>query len=99
MPFLTLEFALLLNKGSKYRYPSNIDFPKSRREIAASLNDISNRWCEGEKVELDALKKWKINIFKIIDTRIIFTLAIHIFYPLNLNLLFVILNEVSRIFI
>ena len=28
-----------------------------------------------------------------------FTLVIHIFYPLNLNLLFVILNEVSRIFI
>ena len=28
-----------------------------------------------------------------------FTLVIHIFCPLNLNLLFVILNEVSRIFI
>ena len=27
------------------------------------------------------------------------TLVIHIFYPLNLNLLFVILNEVSRIVI
>ena len=28
-----------------------------------------------------------------------FTLVIHIFYPLNLNLIFAILNEVSRVFI
>ena len=44
----------------------------SRREIAASLNDFSNRWCKQENVEPDALKEWKINIFKIIDTRISF---------------------------
>ena len=43
-----------------------------RREIAASLNDFSNRWCKRENVEPDALKEWKINIFKIIDTRISF---------------------------
>ena len=42
------------------------------REIAASLNDFSNRWCKRENVEPDALKEWKINIFKIIDTRISF---------------------------
>ena len=53
-------------------FPSNIDFSKSRREIAASLNDFSNRWCKRENVEPDALKEWKINIFKIIDTRISF---------------------------
>ena len=59
-------------KGPKYRFPSNIDFSKCRREIAASLNDFSNRWCKRENVEPDALKEWKINIFKIIDTRISF---------------------------
>ena len=54
---------------------------------------FSNRWCKRENVEPDALKEWKINIFKIIDTRISF-------YSRNtLNLLLVILNEVSRIFI
>ena len=43
-----------------------------RREIAASLNDFSIRWCKQENVEPDALKEWKINIFKIIDTSISF---------------------------
>ena len=38
----------------------------------ASLNDFSNRWCKRENVEPDALKEWKINIFKIIDTCISF---------------------------
>ena len=33
----------IISKGPKFRFPSNIDFPKSRREIAASLNDFSNR--------------------------------------------------------
>ena len=36
------------------------------------FNDFSNRWCKQENVEPDALKEWKINIFKIIDTRISF---------------------------
>ena len=34
----------IISKGAKYRFPSNVDFPKCRREIAASLNDFSNRW-------------------------------------------------------
>ena len=62
----------IISKGPKYRFPSSIDFSKCRREIAASLNDFSNRWCKRENVEPDALKEWKINIFKIIDTRISF---------------------------
>ena len=62
----------IISKGPKYRFLSKIDFPKGRREIAASLNDLSNRWCKRENVEPDALKEWKINIFKIIDTRISF---------------------------
>ena len=96
MSFLTLEFSNLFQKP-KYRFPSNIDFPKCRREIAASLNDFSNRWCKRENVEPDALKEWKINILKLLILVFHFTLVIHIFYPLNLNFLFVILNEVSRV--
>ena len=46
-----------ISKGPKYRFLSNIDFPKCRREIAASLNDFSNRWCKRENVEPDALKE------------------------------------------
>ena len=89
----------IISKDPKYRFPSNIDFSKCRREIVASLNDFSNRWCKRENVELDALKEWKINIFKIIDTRISFYSRNTHLFPLNLNILFVILNEVFRIFI
>ena len=62
----------IISFGPKYRFPSNIDLPKCRREIAASFNDFSNRWCKPENDEPDALKEWKINIFKIIDTHISF---------------------------
>ena len=89
----------IISKGPKYRFPSNIDFPKCHREIGASLNDFCNRWCKWENVEPDALKEWKIYNFKNNDTLFQFILVIHIFHHLNLNLLFVILNEVSRIFI
>ena len=34
---------VIISKGPKYRFPSNIDFPKSRTEIVASLKDFSNR--------------------------------------------------------
>ena len=34
----------IISKGPKYRFPSKIDFPKCRREIAAILNDSSIRW-------------------------------------------------------
>ena len=89
----------IISKGPKYRFPSNIDFPKCRREIAASLNDFSNRLCKRESFEPDALKDWKINIFEIIDTCISFySRNMHIL-PLKLNTLFVTLSEVSRIFI
>ena len=44
----------IISKGPKYRFPSNIDFPKCRREIAASLNDFGNHWCKWENVEPDA---------------------------------------------
>ena len=45
MSFLTLELAISFLKVLN-RFPSNIDFSKCRREIAASLNDFSNRWCK-----------------------------------------------------
>ena len=61
----------IISKGPKLRFRANIDFPKCR-EIAASLNDFSNRWCKRANVEPDALIELKINIFKIIVTRISF---------------------------
>ena len=42
----------IISKGPKYGFPSNIDFSKCRREIAASLNDFSNRWCKREMLNL-----------------------------------------------
>ena len=52
----------------------------SREKIAGSLNEFCNRWCKRENVECDALKDWKLNIFKIIDRRISF-------YSQNTNML------------
>ena len=51
-----------------------------REEIASALNDFGNRWCKREYVELDALKEWKVSIFKKVDQRIKF-------YSQNTNLL------------
>ena len=43
---------------------------------------MSNRWCKWENVKTDALKEWKINIFKIIDTRISFySRNTHLLHP------------------
>ena len=47
----------MVSKGPKYQFPSNIDFHKWLREIAASLFDFSNHWCKRENVEPDALKE------------------------------------------
>ena len=46
----------------------------------SALNDFGNRWCKREYVEPDALKEWKVSIFKIVDQRIKF-------YSQNTNLL------------
>ena len=89
----------IISKGSKYRFYSYIDFPKCSRQIFASINDFSIRWCKRENIEPAAFKEWKINTFKIINTHISF-------YSRNSNRLppkpkssFIILSEVSRIFI
>ena len=70
----------IVSKGPKYRFPSRIDSKKCREEIASALNDFGNRWCKREYVEPDALKEWKVSIFKIVDQRIKF-------YSQNTNLL------------
>ena len=57
-----------------------IDFQKCREKNAGSLNEFCNLWCKREHVECDALKDWKLNIFKIIDRRIFF-------YSQNKNML------------
>ena len=49
-------------------------------EIASALNVFGNRWCKRECVESNALKEWKVSIFKIVDQRIQF-------YTQNTNLL------------
>ena len=41
-------------------------------KIAASLNEFRNRWSKREHVKCDALKVWKLNLFKIIDRRFFF---------------------------
>ena len=73
MSFLSLEFAILFLKVLDIDIPLILIFSKCHREIFASLNEFSNRWCKWENVEPDALKEWKINIFKIIDSRISFS--------------------------
>ena len=45
----------IISEGPKYRFPSNIEFPKCRRGISASLNDFSNRLCKRVNAESDAL--------------------------------------------
>ena len=67
--------------------------------FAASLKDFCNRRCKREYVEPDALKEWKINILTLLILIIYFTLVIQIFYPGNLNPLFLTLSAVSRFFV
>ena len=64
----------------KIWFHSRIDFKKCREEIASALNDYGNRLCKREHVEPNALKEWKVSIFKIVDQRIKF-------YSQNTNLL------------
>ena len=78
----------IVSKGPKYRFPSRINFKKCREEIASALNDFCNRWCKREYVEPDALKEWKVSIFKIVDQRINVLNFIHkilIYCPINLK--------------
>ena len=75
-----LRTRYIVSKGPKYRFPSRINFKNCREEIASALNDFCNRWCKREYVVPNALKEWKIDIFKILDQRIKF-------YSQNINLL------------
>ena len=40
----------IISKGPKYRFPSNIYFPRYCKESAASLNDFGSRWCKRKNV-------------------------------------------------
>ena len=42
----------IISKVPKYRFPSNIDFPKCRREICASLNDLVIVGANGKMLNL-----------------------------------------------
>ena len=61
----------IICKGPTYRFPLPIDFKSCREEIAGALQEFCNR-CKREHVESNALNSWKINIFKVIDGRILF---------------------------
>ena len=60
----------IISIGSKYRFPTHIDFKKCREAIAGGFNYYCTRWCKREHVESNALNNWKLNIFQIIDKRI-----------------------------
>ena len=62
----------IVYKGPKYRFPFRINLKKYREEIASALNEFGNRLCKREYVEPNALKEWKVSIFKIVDQRIKF---------------------------
>ena len=55
-------------------------FLKCREKFARSLNWFFYHWCKRKHVECDALKDWKLNIFKIKDRCISF-------YSQNTNML------------
>ena len=71
----------IVSKGPKYSTPSRIDLKICREEIASALNDFGNRWCKREYVKPNALKEWKVSIFKIVDQRIEFYLQNTNLYP------------------
>ena len=89
----------IISKGPKFRFPSNIDFPKCRREIAASLMTSVIIGVNERMLNLLPWRNGRSTFLKLLILVFHFSLVKHIFYPLNQNLLFVILNEVSRIFI
>ena len=76
----SIIWSFIIYKGPKYRFPSSIYFNKYREEMGFSLQEFCDRRCKREHVEFNALNTWKLNIFKIIDSRISF-------YCSNLDLL------------
>ena len=61
-----------LDEGRAINGAYNVgEFRRLRQDITRKKQGKLT-WCKRENVEPDALKEWKINIFKIIDTRISF---------------------------
>ena len=50
----------------------NTDFNKCRKEVAAALNELGNRWCKPEYVENEALNEWKLSMLRIANKHISF---------------------------
>ena len=88
--------SILYSQGGSRPGPSICFYLPSSQGGYSTLDgdDFSNRWCKRENVG-----NGRLTFLKLLILVFHFTLVIHIFCPLNLNLLFVILNEVSRIFI
>ena len=40
----------IVSKGTKYIFPSHIDFIRCREEMASALNGFGNRWSKQESV-------------------------------------------------
>ena len=62
-----LRIRYILSKGHTIQISFPYRFKKSREAIASALNDFGNRWCKQEYLEPNALKEWKVSIFKIVD--------------------------------
>ena len=87
----------IISKCPPYRFPSNID---SLNVVERSLLHYMTSVIVGvseKMLNLMPLRIGRLTFWKLFILVFPFTLVIHTFYPLNLNLLFLILNEVSRI--
>ena len=51
---------------------THVCVPTNYIRVAASLGDLGGRWCRRGGVEPDALKEWRIGVFRIIDARVSF---------------------------
>ena len=69
-----------IRTGCLYKATCAFALARVHNDYLGSLNEFCNRWCKREHVECDALKDWKLNIFKIIDRRISY-------YSQNTNML------------
>ena len=80
---MTGNLKIISDSGIRYKIQVSFSYrfqKNCREEIESALNDFGNRWCKRKYVEPNALKEWKVSIFKIVDQRIKF-------YSQNTNLL------------
>ena len=70
----------VVSGGPKCGFSSRVCFGGCWEEMASALGDFGSRWCGSGCVGPDALKEWKVSIFKIVDRRVKF-------YSQNANIL------------